>query len=227
MIDWQFLDIPFDSVQIPPLLENRVELESMLYTISENKVDDIINFIKQLNDPFITEQILHNLILLAASIRPFSYGFLGKIWISIPDSHSIIYNSPFTRYLSKLYDIRLDELYEPITIECNFPEDSDEYAIISDDLEKITYLSANSDFLDQSIDISIRDSLDILSFAGFCGSIKVFKFLLTNGMEVSPLTTEYLIKGGNYELIELVLNTVHFPNPELAINSISQNKQMN
>ena len=206
MIDWGFLAVSFSDIVIPDYLKPRVKLESMLYSINKDNIEEIIKIISLLINKVISEQDMHNLITIIASYRPFSYDLLEKVWLTIPDAQSYILETPFTRYISKKHQIRLDSLSKLICVECNFPEDTEEYAVAHDDIEKVVFYSTNDDFFSTYVDISIADSIDVLTLAAFCGSVRVFKFLITNGMKITEKTTEYMIKGGNFEIIEFAQN---------------------
>ena len=225
MIDWSFLSVPFYSVIIPDSLSDRVTLENYIYSISEENIEDFKTFLLHIISQKFSKQTIFDLLTHAASIRPLSYDLLAQIWPLIPNDQCIFYEMPFTRILSNIYKIPIHELYNKISMECIYPKDSEEYAVAHDDLDKVVQYSINDDFFSLVIDLSIKDCLDLLSFAGFCGSTKVFKFLVVNGLKITQETTEYLVKGGHVELIEYVENIITLRNPEITLNSSNESKE--
>ena len=216
MIDWSFLSVTFDSIEIPVCSKRRCIAEDMIFSLNDETFDKTKEFCEKSAKEEKCE--IKEIIVIASMKRPRNYKLYSRIW-SVLDAECDVLLCPFTIYLSKqgLLNDNIVPYNSPV-IECNYDEDSVEYAIMNDNVEKVVFLSSEEGFYDTIVELSIADAIDILSFAAFCGSSKVFRYLLANSKElgVTKCTTEFAIKGGNHEIIEILAQNEYSFNNHLS-----------
>jgi len=104
------------------------------------------------------------------------------------------------------------ELFELINY--GFKQNSIEYSLKFDDIEKLEYI-----FSDPTINSNSKPEwsafewafeppeLSVLSFSGFFGSIKCFKYLFLKGYTISNKVIDSIICGGSHEMFHIANNT--------------------
>lgn len=156
---------------------------------------------------FLLQLITHN-ILTFNSINSIPH---------IEDNSFLVYFAPeikendpgkFNELVKPLLTIDIEEIQQ---LRSKGVNDSEISAIIrNDDIESfINYLSRSSS-INQKIPTSIYEKSSYLNkeptyfeYSAFYGSIKIFKYLMTNKISPSQNLTFYAVAGGNYEIIHL------------------------
>ena len=94
-----------------------------------------------------------------------------------------------------------------------WPIDSIGYIIKYDEIEK--FLNLNCD-LNLKIEVNnyenriLNKSYFLVDLASFYGSIKIFKFLLINKVNITNFTIDMLFRGGNFEMIRIYNSNPEF-----------------
>ena len=84
-----------------------------------------------------------------------------------------------------------------------FPIDSFPYAVIHDDLAKVSEYSTQME-IKSFISIIWKKSVSSLDLSAFSGSKSIFKYFLVNGFLLEDTTLEWSIKGGNEIIIQII-----------------------
>ena len=181
----------------------QADLEEHIFNSSSYSEDDLRNYLSQFKGSD-REQIfmmLNNI----ATIRPFHLLELLKIWEMLGEVHTYFRISNFMTLLYKKGMIKREIIAFPkipdVSIEklINvYDENTIELTISKDNLEQLTFLSSTPTF-------DSKKAESMISLAAFCGSIKSFNYLLLNGAHVSNECVQSSIKGGNDEIIELIV----------------------
>lgn len=198
-----------EVIEQAPLLQPHHMLEEMIYELTEDKVDEVAETIKSLL-PDEELSTVYKLIGHASIIRPFIWHQLGDLWSKFGNPDIDIRTTPFTEYLFKRKIIKLNRLINPprlpFTIEefeLGFDVNSVEAAIKKDDLDQLSILSIESD-LRKNVKLH-RKEMSTISMAAYFGSLNVFKYLMLNGIPITVETAQNAVKGGNEEILQLVM----------------------
>ena len=209
----------YNELIIPPELLKWYTLEEDVFNINDQNIEDILKlFESYIQD---SKGLLYNLILQVSSVRRFSYKSLAILFSKIDDDkyfQNAQQNTPFLDYLclkgflspkSLLNTVNTSksmEEYENI-----FTSDTTFYAISKDDVETISFRSSEPKFYHQTVVFDeCPDGISLLSFAAYCGSLKVFKFLIINGSRIEKETLQNAIKGGSEEILEILAQEYSF-----------------
>lgn len=86
--------------------------------------------------------------------------------------------------------------------------------IRNDDCDNFqVYLAKTNTKFDSSLPLSeyeqsrfLNQNMNLIDYAAFFGSIKIFKFLILNKCKLTNRTSQFAVAGGNYEIIHLLEN---------------------
>ena len=221
MINNENDELFFNESIIPPELIKWYTIEEDIFDTVEEKIDEI----QQLFDSYIQESkgLLYNLILQVSSVRRFSYKSLSILWSKLGNDNvfpNATQNTPFLDYLCRkgllspknllntVNSSKAIEEYEDI-----FPHDTTFYAISNDDLDTVAFRSSEPKFYHQTAYFDeCPDGMSLLSYAAYCGSLKVFKFFTINGCRIEKETLKNAIKGGSEDILEILAQEYSFDN---------------
>lgn len=203
-----------DDFEIPEVLKDGIELQNHIYNINEENLEESKAYLRTLL-PKYEEEIVRT-IYHAASIRRTKFKLLKSL-IEIIPNYPINYDR-FGCYLKKLQNENKDEwesreramfkrdCYVEINqnseqIEKIFEEDNICSALVTDDLEKFTKLSAEQSLTSKYYNFQ-NSSYDLISLAGLFGAEKCFFYLISNDIPVDATCMTHAIAGGNEAIIE-------------------------
>ena len=203
-------EIPFDSSIIPDSLQRWYELEEIVFNLTDDNVERAI----ELGSYYIKDSkgLLYNLLLQVSKVRRFSFRLLSVLWSKLGPTSTEYTNTPFLDYLSvkKILDPKnlictVDKSKSLEIYENAFPIDSIYYTIEVDDLDSFVFKSSEQEIAKMSVSFDVcPDGMSVLSFAAYCGSVKIFKYMVINGFMITKDTLHNGIKGGCEEIIELL-----------------------
>ena len=188
------------------------DIEEYVFNISVSSIPSAVKLIKDVVDAN-EMRIIYLMIMRAAITRPHCWRLLGTLWKELGEMERSIETSPFTEYLVKRKIIPKSKLYmEPKMIHLSVEEFESHYtlgtlpcAVFYDDVDKVVQFSLIPSF-DKETYSADKRRVSLISLAAFYGSIKVFRYLMINDHQITKETTECAIKGGNEDILELMMN---------------------
>ena len=207
-----------------PQLKLFYEFEELLFNISEDNIEQIEKKIDEFPQGYYN--CLRIYLSESSSKLIFKLNLLERLWCYMGTTHyHLVMFSILIDYLGKK-DI-IDSYLLPPNGGWNylswenmlnlFPNDSLGGIIRNDDIDNFLVLSYEPRFYESVLiypDLDLYYDMTLLGFAGFCGSTKIFKFILINDqIEWKPYIKDianYVIKGGNKEIVA-ICSLLDFP----------------
>ena len=203
------LEIITDELLLPQQIQPFCMLENLIFNATDEDIEDAINLYESKKGQ-IPKDSIYPLITHASIVRPFNFKQFEKLWRYLGKTEDTFQNSLFLEYLIKLGIQPETSIQDEITASKTpeeiaevFPKGSLGNAIFCDDYDTVVYLSAEKDFFEKKIDLG-DDQMSLISFAAFCGSLKVFKYFTINMVEISRETVEMAVRGGNPQIIAFI-----------------------
>ena len=200
---------------LPHSLESWKHVEDLIFQVSEESNTEALVIIQNEFSNISVNSIL-NLIIYVSRVRPFGFKLLRNLFQELFKSKNTKFQEkPFTLYLYSLGVLSDSNFYNKPNNNCILDEyenitrvGSISLSIFNDNLEDISFLSASFDIKEYKINL-FKKSFVPIDYASFCGSINVFKYLCINGCDITSSTTEWSIKGGHYNIIQLIEQNCH------------------
>ena len=198
-------DTLFDISLMPDLLQRASHLESQAFSIDDSNCEEIAEVFSELSDEF--TDYIHILLLNVSHVRPFKYRALSHVWKNLKKNDKNYVGSSFWCYLVKngieaVHNSSEEQMFQNYLDRSDHAkEDPVKTAIIDGDLEKVIFLSTETDFLKKTI--TYETDISLIEFAALCGNAQIFKFLMINGASLNPESADKAVSGGNIEIIEI------------------------
>ena len=192
--------VTYSNKNVPEYLLPYVELEDVVFDekiVSTDKIKEILSKYSCFSDNFVKY-----LLVTAYKVRPFSYPIYNQILADFQVSDvdirnlSVLQSSDRTRFLFGAIDYSIKY---PI-----FPIDSIFHAAVNNDVDKVVFMSSTVDVTTITENYDSKE-ITLIDAAAFAGAVGVFKYLSINGCSITLTTAEYSIKGGNEEIISLIV----------------------
>ena len=192
--------VSYSMSNVPEYLVPYVELEDVVFddtTVSTDKIKEILGKYSCFSDKFVKM-----LILAAQKVRPFAH----RKYQEIADDFKVDFN--YNRELTELQRFEVNRMLfgfeEKVQRDPVFPVDSIFYAATQDDLDKVVFMSSSIDITTVTEEFDGKP-ISLLDAAALAGALNVFKYLSINGCSIVPSTAENAIKGGNEEIIAMIV----------------------
>lgn len=165
------------------------ELEDLVFDINASTEGKTIEYIKKA-DKNLIDSYLQNIIIYVTYRRRFQWKYLANLW-----------NSTINTSVKKMY---LNEEFIKSLENPDLSYDNPLFqAILDDNVANLSMLYSLPPIKEEKINIA-DSSLSQLDFSALCGSVKVFKYLINNGMKIEPSTIENAVRSGKVQILEVL-----------------------
>lgn len=170
-----------------------IEIQEKILNLSTDNLIDTSIFLQTLFEtPYFINEVSHQ-IEVASKIRPKMNQLLQKL---CDDIQIHLKNQEFKCKVEKVSFSEIEQI------------------IIDDDLAALqTYINENLKFdMNKSIHCNFfhYDNPTLINLASFYGSVKCFKFLLSNGANADEaLLLKYAVAGGNIEIVRMLADSIN------------------
>ena len=209
-----------DDNEIPESLVSIISIEESIFNVNEKNIEKTLELLSHFN-AFSMKYTL-NVLFTASQIRRFNFPELAKIFSNLSNNLKMIDKSDqyfieareFYSYLCEIGKEDDNSLSLSTSDISNakeeilyiFPLKSIEYSVITDNLDSFVYMTASLSEL-KSLKAQIGNStISLVSLSCLSGSINIFKYFLTNGALINEEILISAVRGGNDEIIELILH---------------------
>ena len=183
-------------------LEKWIDIEDSIFSLTKSSFKETIEKISK-NFDGKDLQTIYKIIIRAANLIPFSFKIYGDLFQELEKPKMRLEETKFTKYLKSrgIIDNECD-VFNIEKYDNPFPSYSLESAIFNDDVDLLSNISSTKPITGNIVSFN-SDAIDLLSFAAVCGSLQCFKYCLINNVEIDKKLPEFVIIGGNEEILEL------------------------
>ena len=209
--------LSFDNSIIPEQLSKWSEIENMMFTATRNSLNIAKDLIKKLENEGKSELIVKQFInlLLAVSLRRrLSFDELSDFCANFSNyicrykiSNFVVSKLSWYLHLKGIIPKSILMISYSVSKEqmrYGVEENSIGYFIVLDDVEKLVFSLSGIETKTCEIKADNK-SYSIIDYSAKCGAVKSFKYLLVNDCALMPKTLKYAIKGGNEEIIQILV----------------------
>ena len=215
----EYLNImSLDDSEIPDSLIDVISIEESIFNANDVNLEKTIEILSSFN-AFASKYTV-NVLFTASKVRRFSFHVLAKIFSHLSNSLKMIdksdqYFIEGREFYSYLLEIgREDDHYVSLTpsdlsnareeLLYVFPLKSVEYSVISDDIDSFLFHTASLDhIMERKVHIG-TSTTSLVALSCLSGSLKIFKYFITNGAVINEEILSSAVKGGNVEIVELL-----------------------
>lgn len=191
-------------------MDDLIFLENQLCDMSNNSIGSLKELIKN-KYMYMKEDIFYFLVDLA-KIRSLYFNLIMELIKLVMPENPIVSHSSFTYYLMENGLLKGENFVissSPMNFnktELPFSEDSIGYSIMNDDVSSFSSFLCDFNELEFDVDYKSKDRKEtVLELAAHSGSVKIFKYLMLNGMKLNEKIPNFAIKGGNTEILQILL----------------------
>ena len=204
-------------MDITSLIPQKIELEDIICRCLDVSDEKLKELIRQFDSKWIQAMILH-----AAYSNFFNYKILGDLFELTGSCRAKLFSSSlFCQYLLVRGLIKKEDFHETGPPLEKFLKQVEEYenplkddtiwaCILEDDVKKfVEFITVNNVNIKNERIFINGHRYFILSFACYCSSVNIFKYLFLNQTDVDTWTIHNAVGGGSEEIIQTLESQGH------------------
>lgn len=199
----------------PSPLKTSIMIEDALFNLNEENYNDALNKLSKYMDR--RKSYIFQCFGIACLTRRFKWSLYLNLFNDLSYGRLLLSYKGFNHYLTAAKAVHGSLIMPTWTkkeFEIVFPHDKFAVAISQGNLSRVKEMVAQGDVdlknkvsvADMSYDPENYEEITYLDLAAYCGDLEIFKFLLSSGMNINNKTCRNAARGGNIEILQILLD---------------------